>query len=413
LRDKTISKIESLRDVDFRFRLATRDIANTPIAVNEFGACETEGAYFVTGGLSFGTPTNRAFVFNAPYNEWVETAPMPTARYRHFAFQLPNGYVFVCGGLDSLGNPEPTCLLYSAVTDSWTSAAPMTGRDGYPAALIVPPGEPKAGFVVVSGGVVAGSPSALVESYNPATNAWTTELPMSSARTGHGFVYLPVVGCVAISGYDGVGVAISSEALSPIFAAWSALGNVQTATYRSGYFVRGSSTRFAVKAGGFTDFAMSAATTRYEQLSVATWATPGVLALSAARAIPAVLNVVNEDQIIIAGGLNVGGTASGVTERIYFGAGDALAVATPLNTARYDAGAFRVGSLVGGVGPSGSLATIEVFDPTENVWRTFYTSLAGDEGARKLIVWITGDFNSTKQFTVTMADNVVRSPTDG
>lgn len=77
----------------------------------------------VEGGFFFDDETSIVLMLDtsvAPGSrQWVTVSPMPAARARHSAVLLPNGKVYVFGGVDINGDPTSTIFEYNPTTDQW------------------------------------------------------------------------------------------------------------------------------------------------------------------------------------------------------------------------------------------------------------------------------------------------------
>ncbi len=129
-----------------------------------------DGRVLVAGGLSSGSATNTAEIYDPATGTWTATTNMGTFRRDAVAATLPDGRVLVAGGLD-LGNTFlKSAEIYNAGNNTWTPTTDMgTTRIG--AAVSKLPD----GRVLVAGG----SPSLLVttdtaEVYNPTAATWTS-----------------------------------------------------------------------------------------------------------------------------------------------------------------------------------------------------------------------------------------------
>jgi hypothetical protein len=115
---------------------------------------------------------------------WTATGAMATPRATHTATLLPDGSVLVAGS--GAGAPSSSTVeIYDPVAGTWRTAAPLLqGRAWHSATLVTTPAGPR---VLVAGGQggVANDVLATAELYDPATDTWTSAAPMSGARSTH------------------------------------------------------------------------------------------------------------------------------------------------------------------------------------------------------------------------------------
>lgn len=98
----------------------------------------------VVGG-SDGTTSNTYDVFDAtslsPAANWSPAVPFPDGEYRSLssAVLLPDGDVFVCGGIQRTNSP---CALFNPQTNAWSPMAALPSiRDYHSVALLLPSGQ--------------------------------------------------------------------------------------------------------------------------------------------------------------------------------------------------------------------------------------------------------------------------------
>jgi hypothetical protein len=207
-----------------------------------------------TIGYFFDAATAAAEIYDPSRNVWTPAASMITPRLAHSATRLADGRVHVAGGF-GLGGTEPiaTAEIYDPATDRWTAAAPMSrpgagygnslpllpngqvlllGSERYdpatnrwlpvapipmPAGAPVPPDAavpfPRSfsvallpdGQLLVAGGqifrrcvpmrssCIAPESVRLAETqrYDPATDRWVADAPMTAPRADHQAALLP------------------------------------------------------------------------------------------------------------------------------------------------------------------------------------------------------------------------------
>ncbi len=77
----------------------------------------------------------------SPLSSWSTPMPFPDGEHRSLcsAVLLPDGTVFLCGGIQRLNSP---CLSYNPVSDSWSSRAALPSiRDYHSVAILLPSGQ--------------------------------------------------------------------------------------------------------------------------------------------------------------------------------------------------------------------------------------------------------------------------------
>jgi N-acetylneuraminic acid mutarotase len=206
-----------------------------------------DGRVLVVGGESGGAVLATAEIYDPARDTWTPTAGMIAARSSHAATRLPDGRVLVTGGYSSPGGaaraPTATAEIYDPATDRWATAAPLgTPRGAHIATTlgngqvlvtgpplerydpgadrwlpVAPPpassGDPatRAGFSVtplpggqalVAGGTVREAVGCTgrfcrsitlpdTQRYDPATDQWRADAPLTAPRSGHQAAALP------------------------------------------------------------------------------------------------------------------------------------------------------------------------------------------------------------------------------
>jgi N-acetylneuraminic acid mutarotase len=147
------------------------------------GVAVWDGALYVLGGLRGGARAECSR-YTPASGTWDDLPPLP-APLDHMAAGAIEGTIYVAGGRD--GRVEGHAAALYALPppyDTWQARAPMpTSRGGVAAAV-------RAGRLLVLGG--EGNPDhprgvfPQVESYDPASDTWTTHAPMPTPRHGTG-----------------------------------------------------------------------------------------------------------------------------------------------------------------------------------------------------------------------------------
>jgi N-acetylneuraminic acid mutarotase len=136
------------------------------------------GEVLVSGGVSSGSYTAAAELYNPSTGRWTSTGNMTVPRAFAGAALMQNGEVLVAGGSNANGTSNVTAELYNPSSGKWTATTNMpAGRSG-PAALLLN------GKVLVAGG------GGVV--YNPSTAQWTATGPFYyTGGTGGSATLLP------------------------------------------------------------------------------------------------------------------------------------------------------------------------------------------------------------------------------
>ncbi|MCX8228849.1 MAG: kelch repeat-containing protein [Planctomycetota bacterium] len=159
-----------------------------------------DGRIFITGGMVGPHPddpnqtgiTRRAEIFNPYTSEVTEVAPMSTPRSHHFGFLLPDGRIFVAGGVTGKNNNgkvenlgtmtkrnTKSSEIYDPATDSWTAGPNLPYRIAAVAIAGIGHGT---GLRLFFGGLTNGDVTNRVCSFNVETLNYTEWTPMQEAR---------------------------------------------------------------------------------------------------------------------------------------------------------------------------------------------------------------------------------------
>ena len=148
---------------------------------------------------------------------------MTTPRAAHTATLLPDGRVFVAGGLGG-GSGVASTEVFDPATQTFANASSMSvARTGHTATLL------SNGKVLIAGGY-NGNYLASAELYDPAANSFTPVRAMNAARSGHVAMLLPN-GKVLLAGGVGVGWTFlaSAEVYDPNANTFTPTGNMLAA----------------------------------------------------------------------------------------------------------------------------------------------------------------------------------------
>ncbi|TMF80384.1 MAG: DUF1929 domain-containing protein [Chloroflexi bacterium] len=152
---------------------------------------------------------------------------------------LPDGRVFVAGGHGNNHVGIADATIFNAVTQSWSSGAPMSVARWYPTVTSLPDGR----MLVTAGEINCdGCNSLIPEIYDPATNSWTQLTGASQLLPYYPHMFVLPDGRVLAASSNRS--AIASVALNPSTQSWSAVdsGVVRdggsAATYAPGKIIK-------------------------------------------------------------------------------------------------------------------------------------------------------------------------------
>lgn len=228
-----------------------------------------------------------------PTPGWTLRAPMPTGRHG-LAVGVVDSTLYAIGGLDSNGVDLAIVEAYDPAMDRWSARAPMpTARHGLAAGVIN-------GIIYAVGGRVGASASAVVEAYDPQTNTWSTRASMPTARSdlaaavAGGRLYI-VGGRIAATGViTGAGSAVV-ESYDPATDSWRAETPMPTARWG---LAAGTASGAIFALGGFDGSTSGSQVVERFDPPGGTWSSPGNLAVP--RGLLAA--GVTTDTILIVGG---------------------------------------------------------------------------------------------------------------
>src|SRR5260370_3787944 len=112
----------------------------------------------------------------APFT-FDNTGSLATARYRHTATLLPNGKVFVAGGLDSSNDYLASAELYDPATGTWTATGSLVTAREVHTATVLPNGKE-----LEAGGLGSGRIIKKKEEHDPASGTARTTSALHPAR---------------------------------------------------------------------------------------------------------------------------------------------------------------------------------------------------------------------------------------
>jgi len=183
-----------------------------------------DGRVLVVGGYGYASARlDSAELYDPVAGTWSLTGNMHFPRVNHTATLLPDGRVLVAGG-DTSSNPPnfgltDTAEIYDPATGVWSMTGSMsTGRAWVAATRL------QDGRVLIAGGWGSDGSLASAELYDPGTGAWTMTGSLAIARYGHTMTLLQDGRVLAARGSDDgdLASALSSvESYDPATGAWS------------------------------------------------------------------------------------------------------------------------------------------------------------------------------------------------
>ncbi|NJL26395.1 MAG: hypothetical protein HC897_00280 [Thermoanaerobaculia bacterium] len=141
-----------------------------------------DGRLLVVGGYHLGsTPLNTVEIYDPLIGRWIDVAAMAGERTLHTATLLPDGRVLAVGG-EKIGRLA-TAEIYDPRVDSWVVAASMGRARSWHTATLLQDGT----VLVVAGNEEGGGGSlpSTAELYDPIANTWISTGPMSFRHSAH------------------------------------------------------------------------------------------------------------------------------------------------------------------------------------------------------------------------------------
>ncbi|MDX6556295.1 MAG: hypothetical protein QOD86_2490 [Miltoncostaeaceae bacterium] len=368
-----------------------------------------DGRVLAIGGILLaGTGQATVDRYDPATKVWSPVHSMSGARGIPIVVRLNDGRVLVAGGAavgDSGFAPMTTAELYDPATDTWTPAAnamsvARAAVDSSRPATVLPDGR-----VLLAGG--AQLPSAAVDIFDPATNAFTPGAPMGHPRSLAGQTRLADGRVLVVGGVDVGGELATAEVYDPAAGTWTDVAGILTTPRAApGLFALPNGRVLVVGGGEAPSFPVIAGTTATEVLDPATgqFAPAGTMSTphngGSAAQLP-------DGRVVVAGG-----TAASVNDPpstavdIFDPANGTWRVGPPLPSAVVLAAAAEVGGrvlLAGGAQGLNGVAITQVYVPDAPPGAPAApTAVAGDGQAT--VTWSapadTGD-NPILRYTVT------------
>lgn len=297
---------------------AWQAIASTDVGLYASAVLLMDSRVLFVGGAAEMEDGPRATVLYDPVaDRWSAGPRTLTTHANHGLLLLKNGEAFVVAGTGANGtgvsrrserfDPLAESTVANAETGMWRAAASMRRSHGVGVGLSLADGR-----VLMAGGVDWSRPEpvhAEVETYDPATDTWTDEPPMTTARAVAVSALLPggqvlaAGGIGNLSGDQGEATkrSRSSELRDPATGNWSPTGDMKVARETSAWGVLGDG-RVMVVGGTVIDdagaYTVTAATEIFDPVAQ-TWSSAE--ALGVARDSHSVATL-NDGRLLVAGG---------------------------------------------------------------------------------------------------------------
>jgi len=207
-----VRAVRAVRDRTFRER-ETRIAHDAPPGAVYRHTLTTlpDGRVLVVGGDVGGEGTTACWLFDSTTGRIQTAAPAPIELSNHTATLLPDGTVLVAGGSSAL--IEAYGYLYHPLFDAWTRTSAMPiAHAGRPCAILLENGD-----VLLVGGEVNGTPTAMTSIYRHSSGQWVNGTAMVEARTDAALVHGPDR-TVLIFGGAGL---VQPERYDPAIDAWT------------------------------------------------------------------------------------------------------------------------------------------------------------------------------------------------
>ncbi|MFD3947642.1 Kelch repeat-containing protein [Streptomyces sp. NPDC058579] len=197
---------------------------------------------YTVGGATASGITGAAESYSRLSGAWSTLPSLPTPRnvLGAAAAPCPNGQrgtcVYAVGGFDGSGD-SAVVESYNPATNAWSTVAALSIPRRFTAAAAAPCPVGQIGTCVYAiGGVTSGSNTASVESYNPVTNAWSPVASLTLARNSLGAAASTCPRgqkgtCLYAVGGDASGPVGLAESYNPATNVWTPVASLPTPRY--------------------------------------------------------------------------------------------------------------------------------------------------------------------------------------
>lgn len=205
-----------------------RNVAPLPVALDHVGAAVVNGLIYYIGGLDGypGTSYGDVYVYHPATDRVSTAAPLPTGRDRGAAgVAVYQGKIYLAGGFHN-GGSVAFFDSYDPATNSWTSLPNLPERRDHVAAAVV-----GNRMYVIGGRTFTQGPQSKTDAYDFTTGKWVTGLaPLPTARAG---AATAVFGneVLVIGGEAAGSVFANNEAYDTVNNTWRTLAAMPTARH--------------------------------------------------------------------------------------------------------------------------------------------------------------------------------------
>ncbi len=322
--------------------------------------------------------------------DWTTKTLMPAAR-AWAAAGVINGVLYVAGGHDGTTGGTTTLQAYNPATDTWSTLVPMPGRryQGDGAGVIN-------GELYMAGGwnyPDNSIPQSQLFVYNPGANAWSSKaaMPTLSGNGASGAINGKLYVTTAANGYSGWRNFL--HVYDPANDTWTSLASSPNDHVNPAFGVIDN--KFYV-AGGDSDSGVHAMLDVYDP-DTSNWTTKASMPVAGQNFASGVIN----GKLYAIGG-DIAGAYSN-TVYVYDPSTDTWTTETPMPTARAGAVAGVINGVlyvVGGSNGTGTLATAEAFVASLSTNTYTITASAGVNGAISPSGAVTVDQGASQAFTI-------------
>ena len=197
------------------------------------------GKVLVAGGstnTNYNSGLDSAEIYDPDANTWNPAAPMSVLRQNHFAILLTTGKnagkVLVGSGTRSdLWAPLTSTEIYDPATNKWTPAAPMHNAHLRATPILMPDGK-----VFVAGGVGVVDSYQSAEMYDPVNDKWTELADIPEEREYNIAVLLKTCQVMLAGGYaplDYNDFRLNAELYTPATNTWSEVALLNQTHYEA------------------------------------------------------------------------------------------------------------------------------------------------------------------------------------
>ncbi|MBK8038201.1 MAG: tandem-95 repeat protein [Verrucomicrobiaceae bacterium] len=305
-------------------------------------------------------------------------ASITDARMVHNAALLPDGRVLVAGGgvTDTIADAGVifSTQVFDPVMGAWSTVSSDSLRRKRATATLLPDGRVLClGGVVFVGASPAGFGNGSGSIYNPVSDTWTSGGGLSGGfRFSHATVSLLDGRVLAIGGSGGADPK-SAETYNTSSGSWTLTGSMTAERYSGFTATLLADGRVLVEGGTF-----SAAASEVYNPATGTWSAGPTAASTRFRHTATLLP--NGKVLIAGGGTASDGSSPSSVAQLYDPVSNTFTTTGSLAQARSGHSATLLPNgkvvVIGGLGTSSTLSSVEIYDPAAGTWSTSTASLA-------------------------------------